>query len=276
LDLGNPPLLKEGRQEMSNVRIYRQRLKRMDTDRFAGIAKDLGIEGKPVETEEAIAVRAEGCTLAYAQPGGRFGGLLFYTDQSESQGQVAEKLADRSRALKWTRKFLDRHDLVPTHGEDGGEISMEFDATVPAAMSFDGRERREVSTVLNVAAAITLDGLPVTGPRGKLRAVFKRGSEPIAIHRGLWDKLEVFEEREVVSEDEAVKTALSRLEDRKCRLGLHRLHEVRCAYWAKEYEGGPDLLEPWYFVEVEFEDRDAKKRGISQGPRQVFRVAASR
>lgn len=261
---------------MSKIRIYRQRIERMDKDRLASIAKDLKIKGKLVETDDAIAVQADGRALAFAQPGGRFGGLLFYTDQTQSHGEVTKKLAGEGRGRDWTMKFLDQYKLLPAPDKDIDAEVSEFEAKAPAAMTFDGRARNPVSTVLHVAAKITLDGLPVTGPRSKLRTVFKSGAEPIAIHRGIWDKLEVFEEREAVSEDEAVKTALARLSDRKDRMGAHRLTEVRRAYWAKEYEGGPDLLEPYYFVEVEFEDRDAKKQGINQGPRQVFLTPASR
>lgn len=261
---------------MSKIHIYRQRIARMDKDRFADIAKDLKIKGKLVETDDAMAIQAENRALAYAQPGGRFGGLLFYTDQSQSHGEVTEKLTGERRARDWTMKFLDQRKLLPSLDKDIGAAAIEFESKAPAAMSYDGRERKPVSTVLHVGAKISLEGIPVTGPRSKLRAVFKSGAEPIAIHRGIWDKLEVFEERESVSEDEAVKVALARLSDRKDRMGLHRLTEVRRAYWAKEYDGGPDLLEPYYFVEVEFEDRDAKKQGINQGPRQVFLTPASR
>jgi hypothetical protein len=263
---------------MSKIRIFRQRVKRLDAKRFTAIGRDLGATGEVVETEEAIAmIGKEGKTLAYAQPGARFAGLLFYTDQSQNLGEVADRLTGKKRAEEWTRKFLEGHDLLPKLSSKGdAKAEIAFEVRTPDAYVYDGRERKAVATRLEVAAKLALDGLPVTGPRGKLRLSFKADETPVAVHRGVWQDLEVFEEREAVSEDEGVKTAVSRLEARGTRGRLFRLVSAKRAYWAREYEGGADLLEPHYFVEVEFEDREARKHGIEQGPRQVFVVPASR
>jgi hypothetical protein len=51
---------------------------------------------------------------------------------------------------------------------------------------------------------------------------------------------------------------------------------TRLAYFANEYAGGSDLLAPYYFVEVEFEDPKAKQNEIAQGPRQIFWLPAYR
>jgi hypothetical protein len=51
--------------------------------------------------------------------------------------------------------------------------------------------------------------------------------------------------------------------------------DVRLAYFATEYHGGPDLLSPYYFVEVEYEDRTAQERQ-AQGPRQMLWLPAYR
>jgi hypothetical protein len=264
---------------MKKLHVFRQRAKRMEKDGIAKIAEELGMRGEVVATEDAIAVvsKGEGQMLAYAQPGGRFAGLMMYTDQTEAMGEVIGRTPSGSRAQRWSQQFLDKHDLMPAKSrEDEMETRLEFEATAPRAVVFDGRERKEVSTRLDVAAKISVNGIPVTGPRAKMRLGFRSAERPFAMHRGIWEKLEVFEEREAVSEDEAVKVALSRVSGRGEARAMHRLNEVRMAYWAKEYEGGADLLEPWYFVEVEFEDRAAKKQGIDQGPRQVFTVPASR
>jgi hypothetical protein len=263
---------------MSKIRIFRQRTKRLDAKQIAAIGKELGTKGEVVETEEAIAlVGKKGTLLAYAQPGAKFAGLLLYTDQSQNLGEVTGRLAGRKRAEEWTQKFLASHDLLPKTSQKGDVMTeITFEARSPEAVVYDGRERKAVATRLDVAAKVTIDGVPVTGPRGKLRLSFKSDETPIALHRGIWKDLEVFEEREAVSEDEAVKTAVKRLDTRVDRKALFRLVSVKQAYWAKEYEGGADLLEPHYFVDVEFEDREARKHGIEQGPRQVFVVPASR
>jgi hypothetical protein len=268
---------------MKTLQAFRQRVKRMDKDGIARLAEELGVNGEVIATEDAIAVVGKGDgdgggrMLAYAQPGGRFAGLMMYADRSEAVGEVLARKPSGSRAQRWAERFFEKHGLMPVATrEDDVDTTLEFETTVPRAVVFDGRERKEVATRLDVAARISVNGIPVTGPRAKMRMGFRSADRPFAMHRGMWEKLEVFEERAAVSEDEAVRLALERVRDRGEGRAMQRLHNVRMAYWAKEYEGGAYLLEPWYFVEVEFEDRAAKAQGIDQGPRQVFTVPASR
>lgn len=67
------------------------------------------------------------------------------------------------------------------------------------------------------------------------------------------------------------------LGDRKdCSSRPSRLVSLRLVYWADEFKGGPDLLAPWYFAEIEHSDpRYAGKEPI-QGPRQLLRIPAFR
>ena len=61
-----------------------------------------------------------------------------------------------------------------------------------------------------------------------------------------------------------------------CKARTYDVRDVKLVYFANEYNGGPDLLTPSYFVEVEFVDpRYAGKESI-QGPRQVLRLPAFR
>ena len=47
-------------------------------------------------------------------------------------------------------------------------------------------------------------------------------------------------------------------------------------YWADAFTGGPDLLAPWYFAEIEHTDPRYDGKDPIQGPRQVLRLPAFR
>jgi len=54
-----------------------------------------------------------------------------------------------------------------------------------------------------------------------------------------------------------------------------RMLNMRLAYYADELNGAPDLLLPYYFIEVEYRDpKSVEPR--RQGARQLIKVPASR
>jgi hypothetical protein len=262
---------------MTKIAIFRTRPQKLDQERFTKLASHFGIEKKIVETEEALAVHDSARALAYAQPGSKFGGLLFFTDQTQSLGDLKEKPLDLKSAQRWSDEFLREHKLIPQKPEDP-KIGFHFETSCTAneAVVFDGKERKKNWIATDISAAISLNGIPAGGPRAKVRMVFKGRKIPLVVHCAIWDKIEVFEERELVGQDEvmhAVKEKLAGRKEEKTRFGISN---IRLSYFAREYEGGPDLLAPYYFMDVEFEDRRGKKMGIAQGPRQMFWVPACR
>lgn len=98
---------------MERITLYRVKPPRLDRKRFDSIARSLGIKAEVVEAEDAIAVRDERRTVAYAQPGSKFGGLLFFTDQSVSLGAVSDRLPDARAVKGWADEFLKSHRLLP-------------------------------------------------------------------------------------------------------------------------------------------------------------------
>jgi hypothetical protein len=97
------------------------------------------------------------------------------------------------------------------------------------------------------------------------------------MHVGLWDSLSVYDERTLVSENDVVRTVRDKLATRnECHKRNYDVRDVRLVYHADEFAGAPDLLAPWYFVEVELRDEHDKSRGETQGPRQVLRIPAHR
>ena len=106
--------------------------------------------------------------------------------------------------------------------------------------------------------------------------VFKGRERPILIHRGLWQNVEVYEERELVREHDAVTWVKERLVERRKKRGHYDVATVKLAYFAHEFRGGPDILAPFYFIEVESEDKHAEKVGVTEGPKQVLWLPAYR
>jgi hypothetical protein len=263
---------------MANVTLYRMKPARMGPEAIAKLARKLEIDAKPVASDDAVAVRDDRRTLVYAQPCSRMGGVLFYTDQAASLGAPVKKAVDPRRAKAWADRFLEEFRLLPkpTDGKHG-RFALETYGYVNEGVVFDGRSRKRMAVGTVVGSKATLDGLPVSGPRGRIKMIFKDAERPAFIHRGLWDALEPYEEREIVREHDAVAAVRGELERRRdCGTPFYDVVDVKLAYWADAFGGGPDLLAPSYFVEVEYKDLNPKDRPDLQGPRQLIRVPAYR
>ena len=279
----------ERRVRRSGVYLLRRRTRRMDAGKFKEMAArlDLGRECRVVETEEALAASDGQRALVYAQPGSKLAGVLFYTDQTRGVAAEVERCADSKHADRWANDFLRSHELLAEEPRDERvRASFELSASETAAVVFDGKERRRVPMKTDVTSRVHLNGIRVMGPRAKVRMVFKDGETPIMMHCGLWESLEVHEERDLVSADEVTGMLRTKLSERRGGRATggrsaNRLLEVNLAYIADEYNGGPDLLLPYYCVVVEQrderrEERKLRRAAATQGPRQVFRIPAFR
>lgn len=262
---------------MSSIFLYRMKTESMKTGKFAEIAGHLGIKAEPVESEEALAIHDSERALAYAQPTGKFAGLLFYIDQSRGYAQPVDTLIDSKSAERWAVDFLDRFSLVPKKVEDKGvQLSFEIYTYEDQSVAFDGKERRRINLKTEIGSKIELNSIRVIGPRAKVRMVFKDQASPISIHRGLWESLEVYEERELLREHDIHTALKEKLAKRRDSSAYYHVVDCKIAYSAQEFCGGPDILAPFYFIEVEFEAANAEKRGVTQGPRQIFMLPAYR
>jgi len=262
---------------MSKIFVYKVKPQRMKPDKFTKIARYLEIKNKPVETDEALLIRDSSRALAYGQPEAKCAGLLFYTDQSKGVAEAVVKLLDVKRAKRWADEFLQRFDLIPRKVEDK-RVDFRFDTTnyQTEAVTFDGKERRKSKVKTEIGSKIVLNGTPVVGPRAKVRMIFKGQESPILIHRGLWEDIEVYEEREVVREHDIVKVVREKLTKRRNGRAYYNVIDIKLAYFAHEFNGGPDILAPFYFIEVEYEDINAEKKDVMQGLRQIFWLPAYR
>ena len=262
---------------MRSVLLFKMRPLRMKAASLAAIAEFLGIKGKPTVTEEAIALHDSSQTLVYAQPGAKFGGLLLYVDSSKAMAEPVEKVLGVQRARRWADSFRKKFDLAPGEVEDARiNLSSEISCHENIGVFFDGKERRKKKVKTEISSRICLDDILAVGPRAKVRMVFKDREKPVLIHRGVWDTLEVFEERELVRENDVVGAVRRKLDGRAKDGVRYDIVDVKLAYFAREFHGGPDILAPFYFIEVEFEDKSSEKVDITEGPRQVFWVPAYR
>ena len=229
------------------------------------------------ETDEAIAVRDSARALAYAQPTARFAGLLFYTDQSKGTAEDVKKLTDKKSAKRWADSFLERFDLLPQKIKDE-RIKLHFETTSDQteAVIFDGKKRSKKKIKTEISSKTTLNDIPVEGPRSKVRMIFKGQEKPIMMHLGMWENIEVFEERELIRKHDVFTVIKEKLAERQKSEINYDIVDIKLAYYADEFKGGPDLLVPYYFVEIEYEDKKAREMGITEGAKQIFPVPAYR
>jgi hypothetical protein len=262
---------------MATVTLYRMHHETPSADALRRIAKSLGLDGEAKESPEGTAVAGTGGVLAHAAPCTRMGGTLFFTDTTTSLGEPAKRPVPPDAAKKWADAFLESNGLLPKPTDTGHDATIEIAASTTEAVVFDGKERTRVPAKTDVTSTITLDEIPVIGPRAKVRMVFKDDKRPVFIHRGLWDALEPYEDRELVRPHDAVSTVDGILANRKdCGDVGHTVGEATLAYFAREFAGAPDVLAPYYFVELEFKNVDGKAAGEVSGPRQVIWFPAYR
>jgi regulatory protein YycI of two-component signal transduction system YycFG len=262
---------------MPEIEIFRMRPGRMETAIFSRIAENLGIKGKAVETEDALAISTPTQALAYAQPGSKMGGLLLYTDQSRGYSERVEKLQDVKSARAWAAAFLEKFGLMPKiDAKEGIKQEIRIFGYQLNSFHFDGKRRQKIKLKTDVASKVAINNIPVVGPRAKIRMIFKDKVAPVAIHRALWEKIEAYEKRELIAKKDVVEAIERKLKDRSSKVKNQEVADVRLAYFAQEYSGGPDLLMPYYFIELEEKTRKMELLGISQGIKHVIWVPAFR
>jgi hypothetical protein len=259
---------------MSEIFVYKIKTPRLDPERLVEIARFLELEGQPIVTDEALMLQDSSRVLVYAQPGSKLAGHLFYSDRSRGLAEVVDELLSVREAEAFANSFARSFALTPRTIEDGRiRFSLELGGEVTEAVTFDGEERRTSRIKTEISSKIYLNDIRVVGPRAKVRMVFKEQDKPILANVSFLEKIEVYEERELIREHDIVMAVKEKLADRKGQRTFNVL-DVKLAYFAHEYNGGPDLLAPYYFVEVEYKDINAPENVARQGPRQLIHLPA--
>jgi hypothetical protein len=264
---------------MKEIPVLRMYTKHIEKKTFVAIAEHLGLRGDPVATKEALFMQGKQSALAYAMPGSRFAGLLFFTDQSNGVGAPIERAPGKEAVETWTHAFLKRFELGPRESsaqEIRASYAMRVSLTESAIENDKkGKDVKHVPIKTDVIFDVQVNDLHVTGPRAKVRLTFKNAKAPVWIHRALWEAMEVFEARPMLTEDEVYRKVKDRLSRRGETMKMWQMLDIRLAYFAGEYSGGPDLLLPYYFAELEHRDPKDKER-MRQGPRQLIHIPAWR
>jgi hypothetical protein len=263
---------------MAEIPVFRINTERMKKDKFVAIAAQLGLRGEPLATEEALFIHDKQRALAYAMPGSRFAGLLYFADSSQAIAAPSGRVPAGKAVEGWTDALFKRFQLLPRPSEDKKvQVSFASRALRRDSLVEEGQKAVKISRVplaTDIVYDVRVNEHHVTGPRAKVRLTFKNSKGPAWIHRGLWDRLDVFEMRPLFSEDEVYRKLSDQLSGRGSARKAWRLIDMRLAYFAGEFCGGPDLLRPYYFAEVEFRDPSDEARD-RQGPRRLIQMPAS-
>jgi len=264
---------------MTTISVARVRPAALDDDRLRALAETYRIDGDVVRTEEAFALVGTEATLVHGGPGNRLAGVTTLVDTvrgiaaADPEKDHPEPLP-AEKALGMTAELTERFGLGPAVARfDGVRLESSIDAAVVHAVRFDGKERTRFAVKTDVRGRVTLDGIPVTGPRAGVSATFLDDDRPLRLMATTWDAVELDHEAELVEEGEVIERVLEAARHRKERRGTHlEVASSVLAYWAAPYGGGADLLEPSWFIELA---HPADEYG-NDGPKQMVRVSATR
>jgi hypothetical protein len=266
---------------MPTIPVFRMVAPRLDRNRVSALAGALGLRGKTHDSEDAVAVQDEARVLVQAGPCAKLAGVILYVNHAGSLGAIHDAPIEPARAGEWLGRFLDRHDLnpVPPAGEHA-QLEREPWARFTEAVVFDGRERRRVKARTDAGVRLRINGTPVSGPRTRIRAVFGGSENPLMVHVAAWERLETYTEGELIREHDVIAELERSMRGRKdCGMAIHVKSDVRLAYAAtEEFRGSPDLLAPYYFVEIESPRRNDRPGAADPGPapRQLRKLPAWR
>jgi hypothetical protein len=263
---------------MSTLLLFRMTAPQLDYGILRGAAETLGIRGNVTESDDAAAIHDDARVLARAGACAKLAGVLLYVDHRSALGVLYDKPLDPERARRWLGEFLEKHALGPGKvADDRAKLELQPWSRITDAVVFDGKERKRVRARTDAGVRLRLNGLPVSGPRTRIRAVFGNDELPIMVHVAVWDMLDVHAEVELVREHDVVAALERSIRGRTdCNLVVH-IKEIRLAYAAsEEFHGRPDLLAPYYFVEVESPYGSRAATDPGQAPRQLLKIPAWR
>src|SRR5262245_29075697 len=266
---------------MPTIRVFRMVAPQLDRNRLTRLAGALGLGGKTHDSEDAVAVQDESRVLVQAGPCAKLAGVLLYVSHAASLGAILNAPIEPARAGDWLGRFLDRHGLNPAPpAAEHAQLERQPWARFTEAVVYDGRERRRVKARTDAGVRLRLNGIPVSGPRTRIRAVFGGSETPLMVHVAAWERLEPYTEGELIRAHDVIAELERSMRGRKdCSAPVHVKGDVRLAYAAtEEFRGSPDLLAPYYFVEIESPRRNDRPGAADPGPapRQLLKLPAWR
>jgi hypothetical protein len=264
---------------MSTISLFRMTAPQLDAGVLRRAADSLGLGDKLTKSDDAIAIHDDARVLVRAGGCAKLPGVLLYLNHRSSLGAIHDNAVDPERAGRWLGDFLEKHALGPGKvGDDRAKLELMPWSRVTEAVVFDGKERKRVRARTDAGVRLRLNGLPVSGPRTRIRAVFGNDELPLMVHVAVWERLELHLEAELVRRHDVVSALERSIRGRtECNLAV-RIKDIRLVYAAsEEFQGRPDLLAPYYFVEVESPHRGSKgATDPGQAPRQLLKIPAWR
>ena len=267
------------RNAMSTLSLFRITAPQLDHGVLRGAAETLRLPGNVTESDDAVAIYDDARVLVRAGACAKLAGVLLYVNHGSALGALYDKPLDPERAGRWLGEFLKKHALGPGKvADDRAKLELQPWSRITEAVVFDGKERKRVRARTDAGVRLRLNGLSVSGPRTRIRAVFGNNELPIMVHIAVWERLDLHSEVELVREHDVVAALERSIRGRTdCNVVIH-IKNIRLAYAAsEEFHGRPDLLAPYYFVEVEspyYGARAATDTG--QAPRQLLKIPAWR
>jgi hypothetical protein len=264
---------------MSTIALFRISAPALDQDILRRVAESFHLGRNVTESDDAVAFHDDGRVLVRAGACAKFAGVLMYINHHAALGGIHEKPVDPERAGAWLSEFIGKHGLGPGKvGDDRARLELQPWSRFTEAFVFDGKERKRVRARTDAGVRFRLNGLPLSGPRTRIRAVFGGDELPLMVHVAVWDRLEHHGDAELVRAHDVVATLEKSIRGRTdCNLVVHA-KALRLAYAAsEEFQGRPDLLVPYYFVEIESPYHVTKGRADGgQAPRQLLKIPAWR
>jgi hypothetical protein len=263
---------------MATIPLFRMEAPSLDRGRVRSLAESLRLRGTPLESADAAGQHDDERVLVQAGPCARLAGALLYVHHAASLGAVHGRPLAPERAARWLDAFLTRQELRPQPpAGESGRLELSPWSRVSEAVVFDGRERRRVPARTEAGVRIALNGVPVSGPRTRIRAVFAEDELPILLHVAAWERLEIHAEAELIREHDAIAALERSLRGRTDCDQVFQVHGIRLVYAAtEEYRGSPDLLAPYYLIEIAVRPRKDHQPETSIAPRRLLRVPAWR
>jgi len=251
----------------------------LDQTQLGRIAESLRLSDRATESDDAIAFHDEARLLVRAGSCAKLAGVLTFVNHRSALGAIHDNPIDPQRAGQWLGDFIERHSLNPAKtSTDGVRVELRPWSRYTEAVVFDGKERKRVRARTDAGVRFALNGIALSGPRTRIRAIFGSDERPLMLHVAVWDRLEHYADAELVREHDVLVALEKSLRGRKDCDVVVRANGLRLAYAAsEEFHGRPDLLAPYYFVEVESPIRGSKSRSDGgQSPRQLLKIPAWR
>lgn len=266
---------------MTTIVIPRVRPAKFDADRLRVISEHFPVDGDIIENDEAIAISGRNRVIVHGQPSNRMAGLTTAFDgersvigPDDSPGETLRRkdVLDPQRASEIVKRLIEHAELGTTSTRSELAVDWQISASITEGVHFDGKERTRFPVKTDVRARVAINGLPVSGPRSGASALFTDTEEPLRFHATTWAALEKYDERTLVEKDDAIAELIASRADRHRTKAHIEIAHAKLGYWAGEYCGGADVLEPSWFVEYV---QVTEKRAGNE-PRKLIRLPAVR